>query len=104
MLQLHCHAERLFVVGPGAFTPPPKVESAIVRLVPRDRPAVVLEDEARFAQVVKQAFGQRRKTLRNTLRGLIDEQGLRALDIDPGLRAEVLGLEQFARIANSLND
>jgi 16S rRNA (adenine1518-N6/adenine1519-N6)-dimethyltransferase len=102
MIQLYCETERLFVVRPGAFFPPPKVDSAIIRLRPRDGLAVELADEALFAQVVKQAFGQRRKTLRNNLKGLLSAEQLQSLDIDPSLRAETLGIEQFARIANFL--
>lgn len=102
MIQLYCQVERLFVVRPGAFFPPPKVDSAIVRLRPLPQLSVSVDDEANFALVVKQAFGQRRKTLRNNLKGLISAEQLQALDIDPGLRAETLSLAQFASISNLL--
>lgn len=100
MVQYHCEVENLFIVGPESFDPVPKVDSAIVRLTPRSQPAVKVVDEALFAKVVTQAFSQRRKTIRNTLKGLITGDELASLDIDPGLRAEVLDLEAFAQITN----
>ncbi len=69
MLQAYCQVQPLFVVPPGAFRPAPKVDSAVVRLVPRDPATVGIDDPARFADVVRAAFGQRRKTLRNALNG-----------------------------------
>ncbi|MBI2779665.1 MAG: 16S rRNA (adenine(1518)-N(6)/adenine(1519)-N(6))-dimethyltransferase RsmA [Gammaproteobacteria bacterium] len=102
MIQYYCVVEPLFIVGPGAFTPAPKVDSAIVRLVPHEKPLVQVANQANFARLVKQAFSQRRKTLRNTLKGLLTEEQIRAEDIDPGLRAEVLSLAQFARLSNLL--
>ncbi|MFZ5589054.1 MAG: 16S rRNA (adenine(1518)-N(6)/adenine(1519)-N(6))-dimethyltransferase RsmA [Pseudomonadota bacterium] len=102
MVQYRCAVEKLFTVGAGAFSPPPKVESAVVRLTPHPRPPVRVDDEDIFARVVAQAFTQRRKTLRNTLKGLLKAEQLQALGIDPGLRAETLSLEQFARISNAV--
>lgn len=104
MLQYRCAMEKLFNVGPGAFSPAPKIESAVVRLTPYATPPVTIKDEARFAALVKQAFSQRRKTLRNTLRGLLTETQLIALDIDPGLRAQTLSLEQYALLSNAVDD
>ncbi len=106
MVQTWCHAERLFVVGPGAFTPAPKVESAVVRLVPHRPLPVALKDPALHARVVAAAFAQRRKTLRNSLRGLmdarlIDESMLVAVGIDPSSRAETVPAAVFARLANA---
>jgi len=100
MLQYRCKVSPLFTIGPGAFTPPPKVESAFVRLEPFAQPPVNVTDEAVFAAVVRQAFAQRRKTLRNTLRGLLDADEIRLAGIDPALRAETLDLEAFAALAN----
>ncbi|MBI2383155.1 MAG: 16S rRNA (adenine(1518)-N(6)/adenine(1519)-N(6))-dimethyltransferase RsmA [Gammaproteobacteria bacterium] len=91
----------LFNVAPGAFQPPPRVDSAVVRLIPRPPPFPV-RDLATFDRVVKQAFSQRRKTLRNTLRGLLDADAIQAAGIDPGTRAEQLAPEQFARLAGRL--
>lgn len=103
MVQYHCEARRLFTIGPGAFNPPPKVDSAFLRLVPRERPAVDPPvDDAVFAAVVRAAFAQRRKTLRNTLHGMLDAEGFAAAGVDSGLRAERLGLEEFAALAREV--
>ncbi len=102
MLQYRCEMEKLFTVGAGAFSPPPKVESAIVRMTPRAQPAVRLDDEATFARVVSAAFAQRRKTLRNSLKALLTEQQIRALGIAPDARAETLSLEAFAALSNAV--
>lgn len=92
-------AQRLFSVGPGAFQPAPKVDSAIVRLTPRP-PAFAIDDMARFEWVVKAAFSQRRKQLRNTLKGILSANAIVACDIDPAARAEQLTPADFARLAN----
>jgi 16S rRNA (adenine1518-N6/adenine1519-N6)-dimethyltransferase len=70
-----------------------------VRLVPHHTPHYQVTDPGRFAQVVQQAFGQRRKSLRNALKGLLDEDAIRAAGVDPGARAETLSVEQFANLA-----
>ncbi|TVQ91157.1 MAG: 16S rRNA (adenine(1518)-N(6)/adenine(1519)-N(6))-dimethyltransferase RsmA [Chromatiaceae bacterium] len=101
MVQTYCRAERLFVVGPGAFNPAPKVESALVRLCPHRSFPHPVADPAWHARIVAAAFGQRRKTLRNALGGLLDEVALRAAGIDPGARAETLDIAAFARLANA---
>jgi 16S rRNA (adenine1518-N6/adenine1519-N6)-dimethyltransferase len=100
MLQYRCRVTPLFNIGSGAFNPPPKVESAFVRLDPYDTPPVSVDDETVFSDVVRQAFAQRRKTLRNTLRALLDADEISAVGIDPGVRAETLGLAEFAALAN----
>ena len=87
---------------PGAFRPPPKVDSAVVRLVPRDASEVGLDDPARFARVVRDAFGQRRKTLRNALSQVCDAAAITAAGIRPELRAEQLPVADFVRLANAL--
>ncbi|MGB1139488.1 MAG: 16S rRNA (adenine(1518)-N(6)/adenine(1519)-N(6))-dimethyltransferase RsmA [Halioglobus sp.] len=103
MTQYRCRVEHLFDVPPGAFQPAPKVQSAVVRLTPwQDSPWPAC-DEAVLARVVQSAFAQRRKTLRNTLKGLIDMPRLEALGIDPGARAETLELEQFIEIAGNID-
>jgi 16S rRNA (adenine1518-N6/adenine1519-N6)-dimethyltransferase len=99
MLATRCRVEKLFEVGPGAFRPPPRVDSAIVRVVPHAVPPFPVGDPARFARVVANAFGQRRKTLRNALRGVVDAEGFAAAGIDPGRRAETLAPVEFARLA-----
>jgi 16S rRNA (adenine1518-N6/adenine1519-N6)-dimethyltransferase len=102
MLQYRCEVTHLFNIGPGAFTPPPKVESAFVRLVPYACPPVQVTDAAVFEQLVRQAFAQRRKTLRNALRGLLEADAISALGIDPVARAETLSVSDFATLANSV--
>ena len=102
MLQAYCRVEALFIVPPGAFRPPPKVDSAVVRLVPRDASEVGIDDPALFARVVRDAFGQRRKTLRNALSQVCDAAAITAAGIRPELRAEQLPVADFVRLANAL--
>lgn len=101
MLQYRCQVEALFTVGPGAFRPAPKVWSAVVRLVPRETFAVAVRDEQRFAEVVRRAFAQRRKTLRNSLHGLLDAAQIEAAGVDSGARPETLNLAAFAALSNA---
>jgi 16S rRNA (adenine1518-N6/adenine1519-N6)-dimethyltransferase len=99
MVQFHCAASRLFTIGPGAFKPAPKVDSAIVRLVPHALPPVTVDDYAGFSKIVMQSFAQRRKTLRNALRGLMTDVQIAAAGVAPSARAEQLALADFARLA-----
>jgi len=92
-------AAELFTVGPGAFTPPPQVDSAVVRITPRPAPFPI-GDLARYDRLVTLAFGQRRKTLHNALRGAVTPEGFAAAGIDSRARGETLSPEQFARLAN----
>jgi 16S rRNA (adenine1518-N6/adenine1519-N6)-dimethyltransferase len=101
MIQYRCAVEKLFDVAPGAFTPPPKVDSAVVRLVPHASPPVAVDDPARFALLVRAAFASRRKTLRNNLKGLLSAEDILALGIDPIRRAETLSLAEFASLSNA---
>ena len=100
MLQYRYAMELMFIVPPEAFHPAPKVESAIVRMIPYAELPHPAKDETLFGAIVTAAFGQRRKTLRNTLKAHLDDAGFAALGIDPGLRAENLGFEKFVAIAN----
>ncbi len=107
MLQYHYHMERMFVVPPGAFNPPPKVDSAIVRMIPRAKGTGGHEsarDPQLFGRVVTAAFSQRRKMLRNTLREFINEADLAALGIAPTARAEDIAVADYVRLANFLAD
>ncbi|WP_110674682.1 16S rRNA (adenine(1518)-N(6)/adenine(1519)-N(6))-dimethyltransferase RsmA [Salinicola sp. RZ23] len=104
MTQYHCQVESLFVVPPEAFVPRPKVDSAIVRLTPHAELPVVAHDEARFAEIVRDAFGQRRKTLRNNLKGLVEASELEALGIDPGRRPQTLEVAELVAIANRVTE
>ncbi|MES1925929.1 16S rRNA (adenine(1518)-N(6)/adenine(1519)-N(6))-dimethyltransferase RsmA [Salinisphaera sp. T31B1] len=93
-------AEHLFDVGPGAFSPPPKVMSAVVRLTPRP-PAFAIDDIDLFDRMVTAAFSQRRKTLRNALRAYLSADEIVACDIEPTLRPERLAASDFARLSNA---
>jgi 16S rRNA (adenine1518-N6/adenine1519-N6)-dimethyltransferase len=99
MLQLACRVEPLVEVPPGAFRPPPKVDSAVVRLLPRPRSERPAADAGPVAQVVRAAFGQRRKTLSNALHGLLDARAIAAAGIDPRARAEQLAPAAFVALA-----
>jgi 16S rRNA (adenine1518-N6/adenine1519-N6)-dimethyltransferase len=100
MLQAYCTVTSLFRVSPGAFRPPPKVDSAVVRLVPRDPGTIGIDDPQRFAAVVRAAFGQRRKTLRNALSAVADSALIEAAGVRPDARAEQLSVADFVRLAN----
>ncbi|PKO82031.1 MAG: 16S rRNA (adenine(1518)-N(6)/adenine(1519)-N(6))-dimethyltransferase [Betaproteobacteria bacterium HGW-Betaproteobacteria-13] len=100
MLQYRFRMGRMFDVPPGAFRPAPKVMSSIVRLVPLPAEELTARDEVLLGAIVTAAFGQRRKTLRNTLREFLDEAGFAALGLDPGLRGERLSVAEFVAIAN----
>lgn len=104
MVQYHCCVEHLFNVGPGAFNPPPKVDSAIVRLVPHEVLPHPAKDAKLLEQVVREAFNQRRKTLRNTMKGLLDSAAIEAAGVDGSLRPEQLDLAAFVRLADQLAD
>jgi 16S rRNA (adenine1518-N6/adenine1519-N6)-dimethyltransferase len=101
MLQAYCQVQPLFVVPPGAFRPPPKVDSAVVRMVPRDPASVGIADRSRFAEVVRAAFGQRRKTLRNALNGVCDAAQFAAAGVSADARAEQIEVAAFIRLANA---
>ncbi|HJZ89043.1 MAG TPA: 16S rRNA (adenine(1518)-N(6)/adenine(1519)-N(6))-dimethyltransferase RsmA [Polyangia bacterium] len=97
-LQTFCEVSLLEKVGRRAFLPPPRVDSAIVSIVPRPAPRAQIADPAAFERLVQAAFAQRRKTLRNALRGLVGEAAFARAGIDPGRRGETLSIEEFARL------
>ncbi len=102
MLQLACIVEPLFDVPPSAFRPPPKVNSAVVRLIPRpasERPLALMPT---ISHIVRAAFGQRRKTLSNALNGVVSATQMRYAGIDPADRAEQLPPSAFVQLANVL--
>ena len=101
MLQLVCRVEPLFRVPPGAFTPPPKVDSAVVRLTPLPEAERPDADPLRIERVVRHAFGQRRKTLANALQGVLTPAQITAAGVDPKVRAEQLAPAQFVALARS---
>jgi 16S rRNA (adenine1518-N6/adenine1519-N6)-dimethyltransferase len=111
MVQYYCIATKLFEVSPSAFTPVPRVQSAVVRLTVRERPAVEVLDEARFFALVRAAFAQRRKTILNNLKAAARslqftealESALEAASVAPQRRAETLSLEEFAALSWALD-
>jgi 16S rRNA (adenine1518-N6/adenine1519-N6)-dimethyltransferase len=100
MLQWRYHMELMFVVPPTAFDPPPRVESAIVRMVPKAEPLAC--DLKKLQVTVTKAFSQRRKVIRNCVAGMFTEAQLVQVGIDPTLRPEAIGLELFVALANLL--
>jgi 16S rRNA (adenine1518-N6/adenine1519-N6)-dimethyltransferase len=103
LLQWHFNMEWLMDVPPEAFDPPPKVDSAVVRLIPREYDAALEVHEADFRKVLNAAFSQRRKMLRTTLRPLFNVNELEAINIPPTARAEELSLYDFVRLARALS-
>lgn len=103
MTQSVCDVQMLFLVPAESFTPIPKVESAIVRLKPREKP-LVIEDRKLFETVVMEAFNQRRKTLRNVWRKRIEADTMGSLGIDPTLRPEMVSLQEFVQVSNYLSN
>jgi 16S rRNA (adenine1518-N6/adenine1519-N6)-dimethyltransferase len=104
MVQYHCQVTALFDVPPSAFTPPPKVDSSIVRLVPYSTLPHPVKDYAYFSRLVKQAFSQRRKTLRNCLKTMLSNDDWQRVSIDPGMRAEQLTLSDYVELSNKTLD
>lgn len=109
-VQRYCRAEKIFDVSPRVFVPPPRVDSAVVRLIKHPEPTPVLENPALFFRVVKAAFGQRRKTLLNALSAMPDAGGkervlqcLNQVAIDPSRRGETLSVEEFAKLAQAFH-
>jgi 16S rRNA (adenine1518-N6/adenine1519-N6)-dimethyltransferase len=110
LVQYHCAASKLFDGPPSAFKPPPKVDSAVVRLTFRERPAVEVNNEARFFAVVRACFAQRRNTILNNLKAAASqmtftspaEDALRAAGVEPRRRAETLSLAEFGALADAL--
>ncbi len=100
MMQYYCGAECLFDVPPESFDPAPQVMSAIIKLIPHQTAPVQADNVALLNKVVTQAFSQRRKTLRNSLKKMIPEAAIVALGIDANLRAEEISLADFAKLSN----
>lgn len=95
MVQFYCHVEKCFDVAREAFTPPPKVTSGIVRLIPRSAAEFAHVDKAAFGSLVQLAFSQRRKTIRNNLKNVITDDVFQALNIDPNARPQQLSLNDY---------
>ncbi|MFN0313853.1 MAG: 16S rRNA (adenine(1518)-N(6)/adenine(1519)-N(6))-dimethyltransferase RsmA [Burkholderiales bacterium] len=100
MIQYQFAAEKLFGVPPEAFDPPPKVESAVVRIRPLPHPAAPVEDPILFGELVTRAFTQRRKMIRNALGNYLGASDWNEVALDPALRPENLSVEDYARVTN----
>jgi len=103
MVQLHCQVEALFDVEPECFHPQPKVMSSIVRITPYTKQKYTIDDIELFEKIVKTAFSQRRKTIRNTLKNICDDSALETADISPSSRAEALSIDDFVNLSNQLS-
>lgn len=103
MLAARCRVQKLFIVRAGAFSPPPKVESALVRVVPHSEPPFDPGDWKLFERIVRAGFTARRKTLRNALRAVADAERIEAAGIDPGARPDTLAPADYARLAKQLS-
>ena len=103
MLQYYFAMEHLVHVPKESFDPEPKVESSFVRLIPYEHYPFVANNIEQFGRIVKEAFSQRRKTIRNTLKSFISENDFQKIDINPQLRAENLAVSDFVKISNYLN-
>ncbi|WP_439510736.1 16S rRNA (adenine(1518)-N(6)/adenine(1519)-N(6))-dimethyltransferase RsmA [Marinimicrobium koreense] len=103
MVQYDCQVEPLFEVPPGAFDPAPKVDSAVVRLTPHARRPFTATNRKTLSQLVNVAFQQRRKTLRNALKNLVEPEQLDQLPVDASLRPEALSLEDYVRLSNAID-
>ena len=104
MAQFQCQVEKLFQVPPDAFYPLPKVQSAVVRLVPHASPQFPGADKTALSKVVTQAFSQRRKTLRNNFKGILTDVDFEQIRIDPSCRAEALSISDFVAVAKHLGE
>ncbi len=102
MLQYRFVMDRVLDVPPTAFNPPPKVDSSVVRMIPWPRLPHLAQDETLFEEIVQTAFAQRRKTLRNNLKGVVTDEDLATLGIDPGCRPENVTVAQYVSLANHL--
>jgi len=102
MLQARCEVTPLFMVPPHAFRPPPKVDSAVVRLVPLAADKIHIKDAVLFENLVRDAFGQRRKTIRNAMQALATSDDIEAVGLRPDARAEQLPVTDFIKLANFL--
>jgi len=101
--QLLCEVESLFDVGPGAFRPPPRVWSSVVRVTPRKQPLIGLDRVPAMEQLTQLLFSQRRKTLRRILGHRISAEQMQAIGIDAMRRPETLALQEFVKLATILD-
>jgi 16S rRNA (adenine1518-N6/adenine1519-N6)-dimethyltransferase len=100
MTQYYCQVDNLFMVPPEAFSPQPKVDSAIVRLTPHQQLLLMAKDAKDLATIVRTSFSQRRKTLRNNLKNMITSEQIEQLEIDPSIRPERIPLSDFIKLSD----
>lgn len=99
MIQYYCQVQALFDIGPKAFSPPPKVDSSVVQMIPYQQSPYPEVDEGRFTDIVRAAFNHRRKTLSNCLKGLLTAEQIAAAGIEPSIRAENLSVAEFVQLS-----
>jgi len=104
VVQYHCQVDKLLDVSPEAFTPQPKVDSAVVRLIPYKSPPVSINSYEDLEEIVTASFAQKRKTLHNNLKSLLTDEQILSVNVDPSRRAETLSLEEFAALSKLLSD
>ncbi len=104
MLQYYCQVQYLFTVKPGAFKPAPKVDSAIIKLTPYENHTLAANNIETFSTIVKMAFSQRRKTIRNTLKSFFTDNDLEKVGISSEIRAENLSVSDFVKLTNYYED
>ena len=102
MIQYFCKPTFLFEVPPGSFNPPPKVTSAVFRLEPYETKPIIAKNEKALARLVSHVFTQRRKTLRNSLKGMLVEEGFEKAGVDPMARPETLSLADFVALSDQM--
>ena len=101
MIQYHCQCQYLFDVAPESFTPPPRVDSAVIRMTPHPEPPVNTGSFQLFSEIVKAAFNQRRKTIANSLKAIVTTETFDICGIDSRMRAENLTQQDFARLTRT---
>ena len=102
MIQAYFDATCLIDVPPSAFTPPPKVDSQVIRLTPKQEPLLKACQQKTFEQLIRMAFATRRKTIANNLKKIISKEALTSLGITPSARPENLTLVQYVDLANKI--
>lgn len=100
MVQAVCQVDYLFSVGAGSFNPPPRVESAVIRLLPQPLHGAQIHDRKLFNDLVRTAFSKRRKTIRNALKSLVTETSLHTAGILPESRPEEIAVQTWIELAN----
>ena len=100
MAQYYCQTEYLFYVPPSAFSPAPKVDSAVLRIKPWDELPYISNNHNRLSQIVVEAFSKRRKTLRNSLKKMFTIEQIESVGIDASLRPEQISVEDYVNLSN----